>query len=182
MFNLPPINLDNILSQMEEGGNLVGLSVTSSQEKNLIIYDFFVILYRFFRKEPYLEGRDMKRIKITAGEVSLEAELLENKTAQMIWDALPIESKVNTWGEEIYFRIPVKAKLDETAREVVEVGDLGYWPPGSALCIFFGPTPGSREDQIKPASAVNIVGKVIGDPKTLKGVREGVTVKVERTD
>jgi hypothetical protein len=84
-----------------------------------------------------------------------------------------------TWGDEIYFAIPVKAK-SESPREVVELGDLAYWPPGSAFCIFYGPTPASRGDEIRPASPVNVFGHVLGDPTVFKAVRSGTTVRVER--
>jgi hypothetical protein len=122
----------------------------------------------------------MKRIKIIAGDVSAVAELSSGKTSDAIWDALPIENTVNTWGDEIYFDIPVTSTLDETAKEVVEKGDLGYWPTGKAFCIFFGPTPASHGDEIRPASAVNIVGRVEGDTDVFKRVRDGENIKLER--
>ena len=92
-----------------------------------------------------------RQIKITAGPVVVGAALNDTATAAMIWDALPIEASGNTWGDEIYFGIPVEAG-DEAGQEVVDLGDLGYWPPGNAFCIFFGPTPMSRGDEIRPAS------------------------------
>ena len=94
--------------------------------------------------------------------------MTESKTAKAIWDSLPIESTCNTWGDEVYFSIPVSLSLDETAQEIVDMGDLGYWPSGNALCIFFGPTPASQGDKIRPASAVNIVGKLLVTQKYLK--------------
>ena len=122
----------------------------------------------------------MKKIRIIVDDVSAEAELSGSKTSEAIWDALPIENTVNTWGEEIYFEIPVKSALDETAKEVVEKGDLGYWPTGKAFCIFFGPTPASEGDEIRPASAVNIVGKVAGDTEVFKSIQQGTNIKLER--
>ena len=122
----------------------------------------------------------MRRIKIITGDVSAVAELSKGKTSDAIWDTLPIENSVNTWGEEIYFDIPVDSALDETAKEVVEKGDLGYWPTGKAFCIFFGPTPASQGDEIRPASAVNIVGRVEGDTDVFKRVRDGENIKLER--
>jgi hypothetical protein len=119
-------------------------------------------------------------IKICVGDVVVRGEMHESRTATLIWEALPIESTGNRWGEEIYFAIPVEAELDDTARSVVDRGDLGYWPQGQALCIFFGPTPVSRGDEIRPASAVNIVGKIRGDLRILKGVAEGAAVLVEK--
>ena len=124
----------------------------------------------------------MKKIRIIAGDVSAVAELLDSKTSDAIWEALPIENTVNTWGEEIYFDIPVDSALDETAKEVVEKGDLGYWPTGKAFCIFFGPTPASQGDEIRPASAVNIVGKVVGDTEVFKSIRQGTNIKLERIE
>ncbi len=124
----------------------------------------------------------MQKIRIIVDDVSAEAELSGSKTSEAIWDALPIENTVNTWGEEIYFEIPVKSALDETAKEVVEKGDLGYWPTGKAFCIFFGPTPASEGDEIRPASAVNIVGKVAGDTEVFKSVRDGTNIKLERME
>ena len=120
-----------------------------------------------------------RRIKVTVGEVEVYGELNETGTADLIWRGLPFESKVNTWGDEIYFSIPVQTELDDSAREAVELGDMGYWPPGNAFCIFFGPTPNSRGDEIRPASSVNVFGKVVGDPKVLQAVRTGASVRVE---
>ena len=121
-----------------------------------------------------------RKIIIEAGKITSEAVLAETETASAIWDALPIESTSNTWGEEVYFSTPVTLSLDETAKEVVDMGDLGYWPTGRALCIFFGLTPMSRGDEIRPASAVNIVGKIIGDPKLFNEVRSGEKVRVRK--
>jgi hypothetical protein len=124
----------------------------------------------------------MQKIRIIVDDVSAVAELTGSKTSEAIWDALPIENTVNTWGEEIYFEIPVKSALDETAKEVVEKGDLGYWPTGKAFCIFFGPTPASEGDEIRPASAVNIVGKVAGDTEVFKSIQQGANIKLERME
>jgi hypothetical protein len=121
-----------------------------------------------------------RKIIIEAGKITSEAVLAETESASAIWDALPIESTSNTWGEEVYFSTPVTLSLDETAKEVVDMGDLGYWPTGRALCIFFGLTPMSRGDEIRPASAVNIVGKIIGDPKLFNEVRSGEKVRVRK--
>jgi hypothetical protein len=122
-----------------------------------------------------------KKIKITAGEVSMEAELNDSKTAELIWEALPIKEDGNTWGDEIYFSIPVKAK-SENPKDVVELGDIAYWPPGTAFCIFFGPTPASRGNEIRPASVVNVVGKLLGNSKDFKKVRSGMEVILERAE
>ena len=89
---------------------------------------------------------------------SFEAELNDSMTGKAIYGALPIRAKAQRWGGEIYFSIPVSCELEENSREVLEEGELGYWPPGQAFCIFFGPTPASGGDEIRAASAVNIVG------------------------
>jgi hypothetical protein len=120
-----------------------------------------------------------QKIRITVGSVSVQAELNDSKTAAAIVAALPIQARGQTWGDEIYFDIGL-ALAAEAPREVVEMGDLGYWPPGLAFCIFFGPTPMSRGDEIRPASPVNVFGRVLGDPKVFKSVRSGTTVRVER--
>ena len=101
-----------------------------------------------------------------AGE-KVPAELNNSDTALAIRDALPIEANFSTWGDEIYFPIPVKMG-SENNKDVVELGELGYWPPGNAFCIFYGATPGSTEDEILPASPVNPIGKVKGEPKIFK--------------
>jgi hypothetical protein len=121
-----------------------------------------------------------RRIRITAGQVRATAILHQTPTADAIWSALPIEARANTWGDEIYFSIPVKGALEKDAQEVVQLGDLGYWPPGTAFCIFFGPTPTSHGEEIRPASAVNIVGKVQGDPKVFKQVPDGAKIVIQR--
>jgi hypothetical protein len=123
-----------------------------------------------------------RKIIIEAGETTGEALLADSEAAKAIWDALPIESTCSTWGEEVYFSIPVSLPLDETAREVVDMGDFGYWPPGTALCIFFGPTPASKGDEIRPASAVNIVGKILGDPLIFKKVSDGTKIRVKKAE
>jgi hypothetical protein len=120
-----------------------------------------------------------KKIRISAGAIEAEAELNGTKTAQAIWKALPIKSRVNLWGDEIYFSIPIKLKL-EAGQEVVNIGDLGYWPDGNAFCIFFGPTPVSQGDEIRPASQVTVFGKFIGDPKVFKKVAEKTKITVRR--
>jgi uncharacterized protein len=121
-----------------------------------------------------------RKIRIITGELKVEAELNDSKTAQLIWDSLPIESNNNLWGEEIYFGIPVEAGQERGAREVVSAGELGYWPTGHAFCIFFGPTPASRGDEIRAASAVNIIGKMVSDPKVFLKAKEGAKILLEK--
>ena len=109
-------------------------------------------------------------IVITAGSIRLEAELNDTFTAKAISNILPITAAANTWGDEIYFSMPITLEL-ENGQEVVDLGDLGYWPPGGAFCIFYGLTPASQGDEIRPASAVTIIGKVQGDVTALKQTR-----------
>ena len=120
-----------------------------------------------------------RKIQIKAGATQVTAELNSTRTAQAIWEALPIKSRVNLGGDEIYFSIPVSLGLDN-AQELVNMGDLGYWPPGTAFCIFFGPTPMSQGEEIRPASPVNVFGKVTGDTKVLKQVASGTEITVEK--
>ncbi|UCG53048.1 MAG: hypothetical protein JSW58_05705 [Candidatus Latescibacterota bacterium] len=122
----------------------------------------------------------MRKINICAGNLSVEAELNDTTSANKIWEALPITGSANTWGDEIYFEIPVSADLESDAIEEVEVGTLGYWPPGKAFCIFFGKTPVSTGEKPRAYSPVNIVGSVTGDPDEFKKVTSGEEVKIER--
>jgi hypothetical protein len=118
-------------------------------------------------------------IQIKTGSIKVEAALNDSKTAAAIWNALPVTTPINTWGDEIYFEIPVKIGA-EKAQETVQLGELGYWPPGRAFCIFFGPTPMSHGHEIRPASAVNVFGKVKGDTAVLRKVRDGAEISVEK--
>jgi hypothetical protein len=118
-----------------------------------------------------------KKIRIIAGAIETTAELNNTSTAQAIREALPIKGRVNLWGDEIYFSIPLSLKL-EAGQEVVSMGDLGYWPDGNAFCIFFGPTPVSQGDEIRPASPVTVFGKVIGDATVFKKVAEGTEITI----
>jgi hypothetical protein len=120
-----------------------------------------------------------QKIKITAGSLSLEAELFDTPTANAIADALPITERANRWGEEIYFAIPVNADLEADSRDVLEAGELGFWPTGNAFCIFFGPTPASKAGEIRAASNVNIIGKIQGDLSELTNMPSGAQVTIE---
>lgn len=122
----------------------------------------------------------MNKITISVGDVSLLAELNQGPTARQIWEALPIEGRANTWGDEIYFEIPIVAQQEPDARAEVEAGELGYWPVGHAFCIFFGPTPASIDDRPRAASPVNILGRVLGDATLLRAARGGAHVQVTR--
>ena len=118
-------------------------------------------------------------IRITAGQVSAEARLNDSRTAGAVWDAPPIDAKAETWGDEIYFGIGVTLG-EESPKEVVDVGDLGYWPPGQAFCVFFGTTPANRGGEIRPASPVNVLGRIVGDARVFRKVRAGTRVTIER--
>ena len=121
----------------------------------------------------------MRRIKITAGSVTAEAELKDTRTADAIWEALPIEAQANTWGDEVYFAIPVEMG-SEDAQAVVNKGDLGYWPPGNAFCIFWGPTPASHGSEPRAASPVTVVGRVVGDATVFDKAPSGSEVVIEK--
>lgn len=119
-----------------------------------------------------------RTIQIKVNGIEAEAILNNSRTAEAIWAALPVVARINTWGDEIYFAIPVKLELEE-GQELVAAGDLGYWPPGNAFCIFFGSTPVSRGEEIRPASAVTVFGRVVGDATLLRKARSGARVVVE---
>jgi hypothetical protein len=121
-----------------------------------------------------------RKIRITAGGLRAEAILNDSPTATKIWEALPIQGRGNTWGDEIYFSIPVETKQELDAREIVSVGELGYWPPGSAFCIFFGRTPASTDERPRAASPVNIIGRIEGDATAFGSVASGTQVRLER--
>ena len=124
----------------------------------------------------------MRRIRITADDVSATAILNDSSTADAIWDALPLEAQANTWGEEIYFGIPVHLDEADGASDIVDMGDLGYWPAGHAFCIFFGRTPVSKGDEILSASAVNVFGRVEGDATVFTGVPGGAGIRIEKLE
>jgi uncharacterized protein len=116
--------------------------------------------------------------KIIVGDLSLEAEFFDTPCAQAIVEALPLEARPSEWGDEFYFEVPVAMPLDETATVRVKAGDIGYWPPGNALAIFFGPTPMSNGPDPVPASEVNLVGRIAGDPVLLRGCRGAKVIRL----
>jgi len=125
------------------------------------------------------------KIRIKAGDVVREAELYEDlapTTVKAVVEALPIKGIANRWGDEIYFETDVEVDVEENSKEVVELGDVAYWIPGRAICIFFGKTPMSEGDEIRPASAVNVIGKVLGDVEEFKKVEDGTPVVLEPVD
>ena len=121
-----------------------------------------------------------RRIRISSGQVTVLARLNDSSTADLVWEKLPIQASANTWGDEIYFEIPVRAAAAADADPVVPMGAVAYWPPGRAMCLFFGPTPVSRGGEIRAASAVNLLGSIEGDPAVLKAVRGGSAIRIER--
>jgi hypothetical protein len=124
----------------------------------------------------------MPRIRFDFGALTLDAELLDTPTAKAIAAALPFETEAMTWGDEVYFEIPVRVKREAEARAVVTPGEVAYWPEGPAIALGFGPTPISKGDECRLASPCNIFGQLLGDVKLLKTVRAGSTVKVTAVD
>jgi len=111
----------------------------------------------------------------------MEATLMDSPSSQAIWDALPMAGFATRWGDEAYFSIPVDVPLESTSREVLAAGDLGYWPTGNAFCIFFGPTPLSQGNEIRAASAVNVIGKMNGDLAPLQALRNGTRICLDKS-
>ena len=142
--------------------------------------------YRGFESHPLrhylaatIEGLQMSHpIRIKLGDVELEAELNNTRTAEKILGALPLKSRFNSWGDEIYFQIGVDSG-PEDPQETVSVGDLAFWPPGKAFCIFYGQTPASEGDEIRPASPVNTIGRVLDDATVIKEVPRDTEIVVE---
>ncbi len=120
------------------------------------------------------------KIKIFCNDIGSEAELEDSETARYIYSMLPLDGAANRWGDEIYFVIPVRLEAEKDATEVVEKGDIAYWPEGCCFCIFFGKTPDSTETEIKAASKVNIFGKVRGDLSVFKKINNGDLIIVEQ--
>jgi hypothetical protein len=119
-------------------------------------------------------------VVIKVGDEVVQAELNDGTTARAIFDALAIRGSAQRWGGEIYFSVPVSCELEDDSRDVLEAGELAYWPPGRAFCIFFGPTPASQAGEIRAASAVNIVGRLRGDSSVLWDVPDGALVSIEK--
>jgi|Deesub1362A_J573_1020465.scaffolds.fasta_scaffold00018_16 hypothetical protein len=128
---------------------------------------------------------DGMKMKITAGNVEKRIKLYEDlapETIKALVSALPVKGYVKRWGDEIYFETPIIVDIEENSKEYVELGDVAYWIPGRAICIFFGKTPISKGDEIRPASGVNVIGKVVGDAKELRSVKEGTQIVIDRVD
>lgn len=137
-------------------------------------------MYLWFRLVPDREPVMPTTIKIIIKDITLNAELFDTACARAIINALPIGTTPNEWGDEFYFEISVDAPLDETATTRVKAGDIGFWPPGNALAIFFGPTPMSSGDDPVPAGAVNLVGRISGDASILRRARGAGSIRIEK--
>jgi hypothetical protein len=122
----------------------------------------------------------MDKIRIETGDISLVAELNGSDTAIGIYNILPISGTANTWGDEVYFSIPLHREQASDARQEVEIGDLGFWPVGNAFCIFFGPTPVSTGEHPKAYSPVNVFGRIRGDARELRKVSNGDEIRVTK--
>ncbi|MBT4821975.1 MAG: hypothetical protein HON70_40080 [Lentisphaerae bacterium] len=124
----------------------------------------------------------MKQIRIEAGSVAMTATLIESPTAAAVWEATPFEANANVWGDEVYFTAPVSVEQEAAARAEVEIGEIAYWPPGSAFCIFFGATPISSGEKPKAYSPVNVFGATDGDATAFGDVTDGMVVRVSRVE
>ncbi len=121
-----------------------------------------------------------RKIIISTENLRMEAILAEGSSADIFWNTLPITGQANTWGDEIYFNVNLQIPLDDNASDIVESGDIAFWPPGSAFCIFFGRTPASLGDEVRAASAVNVLGKIDGDEREFRSVPSGEEVRLEQ--
>ena len=121
-----------------------------------------------------------RKIIISTENLRMEAILAESSSADIFWNTLPITGQANTWGDEIYFNVNLQIPLDDNASDIVESGDIAFWPPGSAFCIFFGRTPASLGDEVRAASAVNVLGKIDGDEREFRSVPSGEEVRLEQ--
>ena len=120
-----------------------------------------------------------KKVRFTIDQVTLEGDMNSTELAQHVLKSLPINSNIQTWGDELYFSIPSCGETTDISVETVNKGDIAYWPPGNSICVFWGPTPISQEGEIRPASSVVVIGKVEGDPTILSNVKNGKSITVD---
>lgn len=120
------------------------------------------------------------KLRLEAGSLRIEMDLLPTETAKALFAAAPFESRAQTWGEEVYFTTPVRAKLEPDARQVVDPGTVCFWTQGDALALPYGRTPLSTDARPKLANPCNVVGKLAGDPKDLASIRSGEKIRVEK--
>jgi hypothetical protein len=123
----------------------------------------------------------MTRIRVKWPRGELTATLEDTPTAKLVLAALPAKSRANTWGEEVYFSMPVSAKKETTAVEVVPAGTVCFWVEGSSLALPYGPTPVSKGNECRLVTSVNVLGKLDGDPRALAGIRDGDAIEVTAT-
>lgn len=124
----------------------------------------------------------MRKLKMTIGDVVIEAELFDTPTANALYEAAPFTARAMTWGDEVYFSTPIGLDREPDARAVVEAGEMAFWTDGDAIAIGFGPTPVSHGDEIRLASPANIWGRALNDVQQLRAVRSGAAITVERAE
>jgi hypothetical protein len=129
-----------------------------------------------------LQKRLEVRIKISWESGRLTAILNDTPTARLVWEALPHTASASTWGEEVYFELPVRAELEDDARQVVDPGTVCFWTGGNSLALPYGPTPASQGDECRLVTEVNVIGSIEGDPRALSSVRDGIAIRVARTE
>ena len=122
------------------------------------------------------------RIEISWESGRLTAILNDTPTARLVWEALPHTASASTWGEEVYFELPVRAELEDDARQVVDPGTVCFWTGGNSLALPYGPTPASQGDECRLVTEVNVIGSIKGDPRALSSVRDGIAIRVARTE
>jgi hypothetical protein len=124
----------------------------------------------------------MRRVTFTFGSLDLTARLRDSPTADAVWQSLPLEAEAQTWGEEVYFGVPVETVREADARDVVEAGEIAFWVEGNAIAIGFGPTPVSRGEEIRLVAPVNVWADAEGDVRALAEVMGGEPIHVKRAD
>ena len=122
------------------------------------------------------------RIEISWESGRLTAILNDTPTARLVWEALPHTASASTWGEEVYFELPVRAELEDDARQVVDPGTVCFWTGGNSLALPYGPTPASQGDECRLVTEVNVIGSIEEDPRALSSVRDGIAIRVARAE